>query len=579
MRILGISAFGHDSAAAIVADGTLVAAVEEERFSGIKHDGAFPRRAAEWCMRHSGGIDAIAFYHRPLLHAGARLVHVARHLPRSIRFATDRGGDVGGWLRMIGLLHGGLARRLGLPPGIETRFVEHHHAHLWDALAYCSDPAPALLSIDGMGEWTTAWLGHLHQGRLRAIREIAFPHSLGVFWRALTQHLGFRPYSDEYKVMALAAYAELVDPAPLREAIRAEAGGGFSLDHRWFRHQYGDERGTSKRFDAYFGPPRDPRAPLEDRHFALAAAAQTRLEEIVLHIAKHLHRETGAKTLCLSGGVALNSQMNGALLRRGPFERIHVPPAPNDAGTAAGAALTLAAEKGSPRASTPPTPYLGPEAPTRLPIPAGASPPVDLVDPADTAAELLASGAIIGWAQGRMEFGPRALGNRSILADPRDPATRERINREIKGREWFRPLAPAILAERSHEFLELGGDSARMGFALPVRDAALQQLRAAVHRDGSARAQTVRALENPRFHRLIERFSRRTGVPAVLNTSLNVAGRPIARDGADMARTFEEGKLDALIVGHRLFLRARSRWNEILVDRGRRPATASRGSE
>ena len=286
-------------------------------------------------------------------------------------------------------------------------------------------------------------------------------------------------------------------------------------------------------------------------------AAQARLEEIALHIAAHLHRATGAKTLCLSGGVALNSQMNGALLRKAPFELIHVPPAPNDAGTAAGAALALAAERGAPRPSSRPTPYLGPDPPTRLHTPAGSLAPVSVDDPADTAAELLARGAIIGWVQGRMEFGPRALGNRSILADPRDEATRERINRHIKGREWFRPLAPAILAERSHEILEIEGDCDRMGFALPVRHAHRHRLRAALHRDGSARAQTVRALDSPLFHRLIEHFHRRTGVPALLNTSLNVAGQPIARTGADLLRVFEEGELDALIVGNRVFRRAR----------------------
>jgi len=556
VRVLGISAYGHDSAAAMVVDGRLVAAVEEERFTLTKHEGGFPTRAARWCLRQAGGADALAFYHVPLLHGSARLVHVARRLPGSIRFLTERQQHVGGWLRMIALCGGGLARRTGLPGSTPLHFVEHHRAHAFDAVAGAPAGPLAVLSIDGMGEWTTTWTGVFRNGRLRRLDEIAFPHSLGIFWQAVTQHLGFEVHADEYKVMGMAAIGERSAAGALREAVVTLPEGRFRLDERWFRHQYGAGRCGSPLFERHFGPPRRPDQPLEERHFALAAAAQQRLEEVVLHIAEHLHRRSGTSTLCLTGGVALNSAMNAAVVRRGPFARVHVPAAPNDAGTASGAALALARESRRSARDAGPPPFLGPKLPDDL---CGSAPPGELervADPTAVAVELLTRGAVIGWAQGRMEFGPRALGNRSILADPRRRATRERINRCIKGREWFRPLAPAILAELSHEILAVQADCARMSFALPVRSHWRARLEAVVHEDGSARAQAVRAEEQPLFHRLIDRFRQHTGVPALLNTSLNVAGQPIARSAADLLRVFEEGGLDALFVGDTLLRRA-----------------------
>lgn len=556
MRILGISAFGHDSAAALIWDGKLVAAVEEERFSGRKHDGSLPREAATWCVAQAGGVDALAFYHRPFHRMTARIAHALRHLPGSLRFCTDHGAELRGWWRMMRLNPHRLGHALGLQRTLPLLCVEHHRAHAWDALVSSPFESCAILSVDGMGEWTTTWAGSASGRQLQVLRETPFPHSLGIFWEAVTQHLGFRLHADEFKVMGLAAYGQTDALARLRPAIELRADGGFRLNLAWFRHQRGAQPYASRRFTEIFGPPRQAAEPLLDRHLALAASAQALLEEAVLHQARALHRQTGMRDLCLTGGVALNSKLNGRLLREGPFERIHVPLAPHDAGTAVGAARAMAFLAGQPLPRAESDPFLGPSPPSPACGSARGVKAEHCDDPVSRAAECLAEGAVIGWFQGAMEFGPRALGNRSILADPRQRATRDRINHTIKGRESFRPLAPAILAEHLSDLIEGSADCTRMSFALPVRSPWRSRLGAITHEDGSARVQSVRAEDNPLFRQLLEAFYQRTGIPALVNTSLNVAGQPLARTPADALRVLVEGDLDALFCGQTLLRRA-----------------------
>jgi carbamoyltransferase len=562
MRVLGIAAYGHDSAAAMVVEGHLVAAVEEERFSGIKHDGAFPRNAARWCVAMAGGVDRIAFYHRPWHRTATRLGHALRHLPRSAHFLGAHRDDVGGWLAMLRLSARGVASELGIrrSPPPPLHHIEHHVAHAWAAIA--SDVGDgrlpvALLSIDGMGEWDTTWMGSVVSGKLRPWRRIPFPHSLGIFWEAVTEHLGFRPHADEYKVMGLAAYGDPTALPHLRHTVGLHRDGTFRLNLRFFRHQWGAKPYAAERFGRHFGPPRMPGEALTERHIALAAAAQALLEETALHMARHLHANTGCERLCLTGGVALNSKMNGVLLRDAPFRDIVVSAAPHDAGSAAGAAFALSAAYGHRPRPAAAGPYLGPSLP---PLPTRSTALFrtrELAAPVTEAASRIARGEIIGWFQGRMEFGPRALGNRSILATPDDPATRDRINKRIKGREPFRPLAPAILAEYLPQLFDRTADCTRMSFALPLNPVWRDRFAAATHADGTARVQAVPTRgvgANPLFRCLLEECHRRTRIPGLVNTSLNLAGQPLVRTFADALRVLLDGELDALIIGSRLYL-------------------------
>ena len=528
-----------------------MAAVEEERFSGIKHDGAFPLRAARWCCQEAApdGVDAVAFYHQVGPGTGRRLAHFVRHLPASLAFLKDSGGQVGGWAQMASWGAGKTARRLGWERSIPMRRIEHHRAHAADAVVGATSERCAVLVIDGMGEWLTTSLSLAEGASLRRLEQVAFPHSLGLFWETITHFLGFRAHGDEYKIMGLAAHGapEFLDE--FRRMIPLTDAGLFRLDLSWFSHHTGRGALGSPRFTRAFGAPRTPGAALTDRDRAVAASAQARLEEVVLALARTLHRATGCRQLALGGGVALNSAVNGRLLAEGPFDSIVVPPAPHDAGAAVGAARALWCDRsGAPwHGSGEAYPLYG------GPCPGSTSEPGGLGERGlEEAARRLASGEVIGWCEGPLEFGPRALGHRSILADPRSMASRGRVNDRIKGREEFRPLAPAVLGRAASHIFYLPHESPRMSFAVPVRHRWRERIPAVVHADGSARVQTVHPETSPRFHALIERFERWTGVPVLLNTSLNVAGQTMARSTADALRAYREGRLDALFVDGRL---------------------------
>ena len=587
MNILGISAFFHDSAAAIVRDGAIVAAAQEERFTRKKHDEAFPARAAEWCLAEAGitaaELDAVVFYEKPL-------VKFERLLETALAFAPR------GFPAFVKAMPQWLQRKLHIPREIDQGlggdysgpilFATHHESHAASGFYPSPFDEAAILTLDGVGEWSTATWGTGRGSRIKLEAEMRFPHSPGLLYSAFTLFCGFRVNSGEYKLMGLAPYG---DPryadTILREIVDLRDDGSFWLDQRFFDYCAGLQM-TSRRFDRLFdGPARRPDGPLTQREMDLAASIQKVLEEIVLRMARHVHAQTGLANLCLAGGVALNCVANGRLLREGPFERLWIQPAAGDAGGALGAALAhWFNHLGHPRIASPGDAQrgslLGPEfddAEIEAAIArhnAVAEVFATEAALADAVAAELAAGRIVGHFAGRAEFGPRALGNRSILADPRAADMQRRLNVAIKFRESFRPFAPAVLADRTSEFFNLDAASPYMLLVAGVRDAAdslpatpratgLARLRdvrgpipAVTHVDGSARVQTVDPVRAPRFHAILEAFARRTGCPVLANTSFNIRGEPIVHDPADAYRCFMFTDMDVLVLGNLLLRKA-----------------------
>jgi carbamoyltransferase len=577
--VLGISAFYHDSAACLLSGETIVAAAQEERFTRVKGDERFPRRAARYCLAEAGipasELDAVVFYEKPLLKF-ERLIEtyldIAPHGLDSFRRA--------GPLWMKERLHVERAIRSGLE-GYKGKllYTEHHESHA--ASAYYPSPfdEAAILTIDGVGEWATATIGVGRGAELELLEEMRFPDSLGLLYSAFTYHAGFKVNSGEYKLMGLAPFGQprYVDRI-YSNLLKLGDDGSFELDQRFFDYR-GGLRMTNRRFDRLFdGPPRHPDGPLSQREMDLACSVQQVCEDVVLRIAKHTHERTALPNLCMAGGVALNAVANGRLLREGPFDHVWVQPAAGDAGGALGAAF-VAAHKyfGQPRSQHSGTDsmeaaLLGPEfdvdairAELRA---AGAEyEEVDDSGPEDHAAAMIEEGKIVGWFQGRMEFGPRALGARSILADAREPGMQSRLNQKIKFREGFRPFAPSILRERASEYFDIEHASPYMTFVVPVSEARRlpagssyvtglervaeirSEIPAVTHLDYSARVQTVAREESPMFHRLLSAFANRTGCPLVVNTSFNVRGEPIVCSPADAFACFARTAIDALIVG------------------------------
>ena len=587
MNILGISAFFHDSAAAIVRDGAIVAAAQEERFTRKKHDEAFPARAAEWCLAEAGvtaaELDAVVFYEKPL-------VKFERLLETALAFAPR------GFPAFVKAMPQWLQRKLHIPREIDQGlggdysgpilFATHHESHAASGFYPSPFDEAAILTLDGVGEWSTATWGIGRGSRIVLEAEMRFPHSPGLLYSAFTLFCGFRVNSGEYKLMGLAPYG---DPryadVILREIVDLRDDGSFWLDQRFFNYAAG-LRMTSRRFDRLFdGPARRPDGPLTQREMDLAASIQKVLEEIVLRMARHVQAQTGLANLCLAGGVALNCVANGRLLREGPFERLWIQPAAGDAGGALGAALAhWFNHLGHPRIANPGDAQrgslLGPEF-DDAEIEAAIARQHGVAEVfateaalADAIAAELAAGRIVGHFAGRAEFGPRALGNRSILADPRAADMQRRLNVAIKFRESFRPFAPAVLADRTPECFHLDAASPYMLLVASVRDAAdslpatpratgLGRLRdvrgpipAVTHVDGSARVQTVDPVRAPRFHAILEAFARLTGCPVLANTSFNIRGEPIVHDPADAYRCFMFTDMDVLVLGNRLLRKA-----------------------
>src|SRR5438093_426191 len=581
MKILGISAHYHDSAAALVVDGVPVAAVQEERLSRRKNDAAFPIAAIEWCLDHAGldpaDLDAVVFYERSMLKFERILTCTLRAFPASWRsfpgaIKSSLGEKV--WVRGI------IASYLGVPRD-KILFTEHHAAHAAAAFLTAPTERAAILTADGVGEWATLTAGHGVRRRdtrggtsINLLREIRFPHSLGLLYSTFTAYLGFAVNEDEYKVMALAAYGRPVLVDDVRKLIRRTPDGAFALDLDYFEYHSTARRSYSSRFIDLFGPPRNPYDPIDlstpdGRRFAdCAASVQRVLEDTLVDIARALQKETGLSDLCLGGGVALNGVANARVLAESGFERLFVPPAPGDAGCALGAALYAdRIHFGNADRDVPDHPFWGPAADAKD-LSRAASEDGQAVDELDDdrlierIADALAADRVVGWIEGACEFGPRALGHRSILAAPHDAAMRDRINREIKSREEFRPFAPVAPIEAVDRYFDLPPGGARlaryMSGVFPVRPEWRARLAAVTHVDGSARVQALEREMAPRLHALLEAYGRRSGIPVLLNTSFNVAGEPMVGRALEGYSTFRRSGLDVLVSGPVMVTKRRS---------------------
>jgi carbamoyltransferase len=586
--VVGISAFYHDSAAALVRDGEIVAAAQEERFTRKKADAGFPVNALRWCLNDAGitgaDVDRVAFYDKPFLKFERLLETYLAFAPRGFKsFRMALPVWIGEKLFQKDLLRRELAEidETLADPG-KLQFAEHHFSHAASAFYPSPFEEAAVLTLDGVGEWATSSAGIGRGSELAITKEIHFPHSLGLLYSAFTYYTGFKVNSGEYKVMGLAPYGEpRYAKTILDNLIDLKPDGSFRLDLSYFDYCTGLTM-TNERFDALFGgPPRKPEVWLTQREMDLAASIQAVTEEVMLRMARALAAETRMQNLCLAGGVALNCVANGKILRDGAFRNIWIQPSAGDAGGAIGAALaTYHHQEGHVR---PPTTgrdamrgaYLGPaysqqEIERQLSV-AGARFEVCEFDAMlDAAVHALADGQAVGWFQGRMEFGPRALGARSILGDPRSPAMQKMLNLKVKYRESFRPFAPSVLREDVADWFELEVDSPYMLLVAPVKESRRRRMNAdeqalfgieklnvprseipaVTHVDYSARVQTVHADTNPHFRELIARFKSATGCPILVNTSFNVRGEPIVCTPADAFRCFMGTDIELLAIGN-----------------------------
>jgi carbamoyltransferase len=591
MRVLGISAFYHDSAAALVRDGQIVAAAQEERFSRRKHDARFPHHAVSYCLEREGvpleAIDYVVFYDKPFLKFERLLetyLAFAPHGLRSFAMALPL------WIREKLFQKKLLSKALrSFGPGFDFEgrllFAEHHLSHAASAFYPSPFQEAAVLTMDGVGEWATTSAAMGRGNRLEVLREIHFPHSLGLFYSAFTYYAGFRVNSGEYKLMGLAPYGDPKYAGLIRDRlIDIKEDGTFHLNLDYFDYSTGLAM-TNRRFDELFGAPRRPPEGKLTEHYAdVAASAQAVVDEIVVRLARSLAAETGAEALCMAGGVALNCVANAKVLRDGAFRRLWIQPAAGDAGGALGAALagyhlyvgqasrpvlSAGASDGMQGALLGPE-FAQPDIEQRLREVRARFTVLPEEALLDACAAALDRQQVLGWFQGRMEFGPRALGNRSILADPRQAAMQSELNLKVKFRESFRPFAPAVLREDVSDWFEFEGDSPYMllvaGVAerrwLPLTEGerslkgfdALRAMRSEVpavtHVDYSARLQTVDRETNPRFHALLSRFKARTGCPVLVNTSFNVRGEPIVCTPEDAFRCFMGTRIDWLAIGN-----------------------------
>lgn len=556
MIVLGINYFFHDSSACIVADGRIVAMLEEERFTRRKHTSEFPVQAIDGCLRLAGistdDIDQVAVSIQPTKDWAAKLGYGLRHLLHSRHFvrhevvsACFKQRSLWAWYRAT------FARRLPPPP---VHFVPHHTAHAAGSFLASPYDEAAILSLDGSGEWATSFLGTGEGLDVTPLHESFFPMSLGSFYEAATEFCGFKPNYDEGKTMGLAPFGDpKVFARPVGELAQVDDRGNIRIDLSYFNYQFWGRQRCSPRFHATFGKPRQPDAPFAEHHHHLAAACQKQLEECALKLCRLLRQKTKARYLVIAGGVALNSVMNGRILREAGFDDVYVMPAAGDNGTAIGAALHVYHTVfRQPRLAVHDDPYLGTAysdeqiekllRQCKLPYQRHA-------DITGVAAGLLADGKILGWLQGRMEIGPRALGNRSILANPAFPDMKDKINAEVKHREAYRPFAPSTPVEAKDRFFDIKGDSPFMLKVCDVLEPMKAVIPAITHVDGSARLQTVEQRVNPLYHDLLTRVGEITGVPVLLNTSFNIQGEPIIESPVQAIRCFYSTGLDYLAMG------------------------------
>ena len=588
MDILGISCYYHDAAAVLLRDGQLVAAAEEERFSRIKHDYGFPTNAIKYCLEAGGttgpDLDYVVFFEKPFRKLDRILATVLQTYPQSWKVFRE---SMISWVLDKLWVASTLESQLGIKKN-KVLFSEHHLSHA--ASAYLCSPfdESAILTVDGVGEWVTATYGIGKGNDIRLFKQMDFPHSIGLLYSAFTAFLGFEVNEGEYKVMGMAPYGEPLYVDKVWKLVHQNADGSFSLDMDYFSFHHSTEKTYSKKFEQLFGAPRptklhfftegtgfpkyfgEPPANIHEisklnQHYAdIAASIQRVTEELILGMARNLHKETGLKQLCIAGGVGLNSVANTRIMRETPFEQVFVQPAAGDGGGALGAALwaynTLL---GKPRNFRMDHAYWGrsygaSEITTFL---QSNKIPYHLIENEDQmldqVVERLMGGKVIGWYQGRFEWGPRALGHRSIIADPRNPDMKDIVNSKIKFREPYRPFAPSVLAESAEKYFELPHATSHyparyMLYVVPVKPEAQSTLPAITHVDGTGRLQTVFKDQSPRYYKLIERFGQATGVPVILNTSFNLRGEPIVTTPANAFNTFIKSEMDTLVLDNYL---------------------------
>jgi carbamoyltransferase len=584
MYILGISCYYHDAAAALLHDGVLVAAAEEERFSRVKHDYGFPKNAIQFCLDQAGlqgkDLDYVVFFEKPFRKFDRILMTTLQTYPESWKVFRE---SMISW--MIDKLWIGpkLQTELGVSAE-KVLFCEHHLSHA--ASAYLCSPfdEAAILTVDGVGEWVTATYGVGRGNDIRLLKQIEFPHSIGLLYSAFTAFLGFEVNEGEYKVMGMAPYGVPRYVDKVWKLVEQNRDGSFSLDMDYFSFHHSTDRTYSRKFVALFGEPRPTKLQFFtketgfpkyfgsppgnynelcglNQHYAdVAASIQRVTEELLLNMANQVHRETGLKRLCIAGGVGLNSVVNTRILKETPFEQLFVQPAAGDGGGALGAALwAYSSLLGKPRTFAMQHAYWGRSNSTaeiseflrRNDIPFRHFDDDD--EFLDHVVERLMQGKVIGWSQGRFEWGPRALGSRSILADPRSPEMKDIVNAKIKFREPYRPFAPSVLAECAEKYFDLSHAQSHhparyMLYVVPVKEGQRSLLPAITHVDGTARLQTVFREQSPRYYALIERFGQATGVPVVLNTSFNLKGEPIVNIPANAFSTFSKSEMDCLVL-------------------------------
>jgi carbamoyltransferase len=554
-HVLGLSCFYHDSAAALLRDGQVIAACQEERLSRKRHDSAFPARAVKYVLKEAGigpaDLDAVGFYDKPLLKFERMLSTYVATFPRS--FNSFRKA-MPLWIHEK-LWMPSLIRKELRPYKGPILFAEHHMSHAASAFLVSPFEEAAILTVDGVGEWATASFGVGRGTDITLFKEIRFPHSLGLLYSAFTYYLGFKVNSAEYKVMGLAPYGKPVHfDRIMSDMVHLNEDGSFKLNMKYFSYDYGLTM-TNGAFSEFFGGPvRKPESWMTEREFDIAASVQKVCEEVVLRMVRYIHGQTGLTNLCMAGGVALNCVANGRVIRETPIKELFVQPAAGDAGGAVGVAHYLynTIEK-EPRGKAWGHAYLGPEYRDEEiaqyldahAIPHRRLPRAELLS---ETARLIAEGNVIGWFQGRMEFGPRALGGRSILADPRDPKMRDTLNVKIKFREGFRPFAPSVLQDRAAEWFDIDCESPYMLLVAQVREGK-RVIPSVTHVDNSARLQTVTREQNALYYDLIAEFDRITGVPIVINTSFNVRGEPIVCTPHDAYLCFMRTNMDQLALG------------------------------
>lgn len=553
MNILGISSFYHDSAACVVKDGVITAAAQEERFNRVKNTSRFPMQAINYCVQASDlsfyDLDLIGFYEKPYLKFHRVITNHLRSYPFSLRTFLR---SVPNWLQdrlVVPLI---LKKEIGFEG--QVLFIKHHLSHAASSFLVSPFEEAAILTADGVGEWATTAYG-VGRGRdIKILKELSYPHSLGLLYTAVTTYLGYDAHGGEGKTMGLAGHGKPRYLDRLKQIVDVRDDGSYHLDTRYLAMNKGD-RMYGRRFVDLFGPARRPGEELDERHCDIAASVQLFVEETLLSIVRHLHQEVGGDDLCLAGGVFLNCVANNRILEETPFKRIFVQAAAGDCGGALGVALYIhSCLKQQPRTFQMDHAFLGPEF-TDSEIHAALASSgltfrqVDEEELGLETAKLIEARKVVGWFQGRMEIGPRALGCRSIIGDPRDAEMKDAINNKVKHREPFRPFAPAVLEERANDYFEMTQPSPFMLLSPRIRPERVADIPAVNHVDGSARVQTVTRETNPRFYDVIKAFEERTGVAVIINTSFNRNGEPIVCTPRDAVACFSETEMDCLVIG------------------------------